>query len=89
MRLPPFACVSGELAEAEVAAGDQRAHAAWLGEGQRLAVVGLATLGIEPVGMGCDVAKQVQRMGGKPGVTLRGFDPAVAQTLRLVEPVQP
>jgi hypothetical protein len=67
LRLPPFACVSGELAEAEVAAGDEGAHAAWLGERQRLAVVGLAALGIEPVGMGCDVAKQVQRMGAEPG----------------------
>jgi hypothetical protein len=61
LRLLPFACLSEEFAEAKVAAGDEGAHAARLGERQRLAVVGLATLGIEPVGMGCDVAKQVQR----------------------------
>src|SRR6266852_4852212 len=45
-----------ELAEAEVAVGDERTHAARLGEGQRLSVVGLAALGIEVVGMGRDVA---------------------------------
>ena len=44
-----LACVPVELAEAEVTVGDERAHAARLGERQRLAVVGLALLGIEPV----------------------------------------
>jgi hypothetical protein len=68
--------------------GDEGAHCTRLGEGQRLAIVGFAPLGIEPVRMGRDVAEQVQRMGGEPGVTLRGFDPAVAQASRLVEPVE-
>ncbi len=77
-----------ELAEAEVAVGDERAHAARLGERQRLAVVGLAALGIEPVGMGRDVAEQVQRMGREPGVRRRGFERAVAQAPRLVEPAE-
>src|SRR5262245_57785339 len=89
LRLLPFACVSGELAKAEVAAGDEGAHAARLGERKRLAVVDLAALGIEPVGMGCDVTEQVLRMGGEPGVTLRDFEPAVAEASRLVEPVEP
>src|SRR6266849_8902295 len=62
-----------ELAEAEVTMGDERAHAARLGERQRLAVVGLAALGIEPVGMGRDVAEQVQRMGYESGVARRGL----------------
>src|SRR5437016_10155638 len=31
-----------------------------LGEGQRLAVIRFSALGIEPVGMGCDVAEQVR-----------------------------
>ena len=52
-----------ELAEPEVAVGDERAHAAPFGERQRLLVVGRAALGIEPVGMRRDVAEQVQRMG--------------------------
>ena len=78
LRLLPFASASGELAEAEVAAGDEGPHAARFGERQSLAVVGLAALGIEPVGVGCDVAEQMLRMGGEPGVTLRGFDGAVA-----------
>ena len=50
-----------------MAVGDERTHAAGLGEGERLAVVGLAALGIEAVGMGGDVAEQVQRMGGESG----------------------
>ena len=49
--------------------GDERAHAELVGERQCLAVVGLATLGIEPVGMGRDVAEQVQRARG----TFEGF----------------
>ena len=79
----------GELAEAEVAVGDEGAHAARLGERQRLAVVGLTALGIEPVGMGRDVAEQVQRMGRVPGVRRREFDRAVTQPPRLVEPAEP
>jgi len=35
-----------EGAEAEVAVGDERAHAARLGERQRLAVVGLGVMGV-------------------------------------------
>src|SRR5262245_24002704 len=57
LRLLALARAAVELAEAEVAVGDERAHAAWLGECERLAVVGLAALGIEPVGMGRDVAE--------------------------------
>jgi hypothetical protein len=71
-----------------MAVGDERAHAAGLGEGQRLAVVGLAALGVEPVGMGRDVAEQVQRMGRGPELTRRGFDRAVAKAPRLVEPAE-
>jgi hypothetical protein len=89
MRLLPSACVSEELAEADVAASDEGAHTARLGERQRLVVVGLSTRGIETVGMGCDVAEQVQRMGGESGVTLRNFDRTAAQASRLVEPVEP
>ena len=68
--------------------GDEGPHAARLGERQRLAVVGLAALGIEPVGMGRDVAEQVQGMGRVPGVRRRKFDRAVAQAPRLVEPAE-
>src|SRR5262249_29799996 len=42
LRLLALARAPIELAEAEVAVGDEGAHAAWLGEGQRLAVVDLA-----------------------------------------------
>jgi hypothetical protein len=43
--------------------GDERAHAARPGEGQRLSVVGLADGGDEPVGMAGDIAEQMQCMG--------------------------
>ena len=65
--LAPACPCAVELAEPEVAVGDERAHAARLGKRQRLAVVGLAALGVEPVGMGRDVAEQMQRMGHAPG----------------------
>ena len=48
-----------ELAEAEVAMGGERAHAARLGERQRLVVVGFTGPGVEPVGMGRDVAEEM------------------------------
>src|SRR5215813_5865588 len=49
-----------ECTEAEVAVGDERAHAPRLGEGHGLAVIALATFGIEAIGMGRDVAEQVE-----------------------------
>jgi hypothetical protein len=51
-----------EVAEAEVAVGDQRAHSSGLGERQRPAVMGLATLGVESVGMQRGVTEQVMGM---------------------------
>ena len=77
-----------ELAQAEVAVGDERAHAVQLGECQRLPVVGRAAFGIELVRMARDVAEQVQRMGRKAGLAPRGFNRAIAQAPRLVEPAE-
>ena len=77
-----------ELAQAEVAVGDKRTHAVRLGERQRLPVVGCAAFGIEPVGMGRHIAEQSQRMGRKAGLALRGFNRAIAQAPRLVEPAE-
>jgi hypothetical protein len=74
LRLRALACTSIELAQAEVAVRDERAHAARLGESQRLAVVGLAALAVEAVGMGCDVSEQVPRMGREAGLTRRGLE---------------
>src|SRR5262245_32213396 len=42
LRLLALARAPGELAEAEVTVGDQRAHAELVGERQRLAVIGLS-----------------------------------------------
>ena len=56
--------------------GDERPHAARLGEGQRFSIV-VATLCIEPVGMGRGVADQVQCMGHEPAMLRREFDHAV------------
>jgi len=66
-RLLTLACVSVELAEAEVAVGDEGAHAARLGESQRFSVLELGAVWIESVDMGCDIAEQLQRVGGGPG----------------------
>ena len=55
-----------QLAEAVVAMGNERARAARLGQRQRLAVVGLAGLGVEAFGMGRNVAAQMQSVGYQP-----------------------
>ena len=68
--------------------GDERPHAARLGERQRLSVVDLTVLGVEPVGMGRDVGEQVQRIGSDAMARRRRCDRAFAQTLRLIEPVE-
>ncbi len=83
LRLLPLARAPGELAQAEVAVRDERPHAAWLGEGQRLAVVGFSALSTEPVRMSRDVAEQVQSVAlSQLG---RGeFERAIAETLCLV-----
>jgi hypothetical protein len=83
-----LACSPVELAEAEVAVRDEGAHATRLGEGQGLPVVGLAPLGVKPVGMSRDVAKQVQRVSRESWLMGRGFDRAVSQAPRLVEPTE-
>src|SRR5215831_1845188 len=85
LRLMLLAGASVELAKPEVAVSDEGAHATRLGEGQRLAVVGLAAFGIEPVGVGRNVTEQVERMGRVPGLTRGGAHRAVTQALRVVE----
>ena len=57
LRLLALARAPVELTEDEVAVGDEGAHIARLGEGQRLAIVSLAAHGVEPVDMGRDVAE--------------------------------
>jgi hypothetical protein len=83
-----LAHLAEELAKAEVAVRDERAHAAGLGQPQRFAVVGLAALGVELVRMGRDVAEQVQCVGRGPVVRSRIFDRTVAPAPRLVEPAE-
>jgi len=63
LRLLPLARAPVALAEAEVAVGDEGAHAARLGERQGPSVGSFAALGIEPIGMGFNIAKQMQRPG--------------------------
>jgi hypothetical protein len=77
-----------ELAESEVAVGDEGAHAARLGERKRLAVVCFAALGVDPVGTGRDVAEQLQEWAVTPSVLRNRLDGALAQLLRLVESTQ-
>ena len=77
-----------QRAQAKVAVSHEGTHSPWLGERQRFTVLGLAAHGVEPVGMGRDVAEQVPRMGREAGVTRRGCECAIAQALRLVEPTE-
>jgi hypothetical protein len=55
--LIPFARAQIDLAETEMAMGDEGTHPQPLGKGQRLAIMSLAALGIELIGVGCDVAE--------------------------------
>ena len=71
-----------------MAMGDEGPHAARLGERQRLAIVGFAFLDIELVGIGRDVAKQVECMGGKSWMRLRILEGAVGQPSCVVKPVE-
>ncbi len=67
-----------EPAETEVAVGDEGTHAAFLGQRECLAVVCLAALGIEPVGMRRNVAEQVEGVGRMPALRRKGFDRTLA-----------
>src|SRR5262245_8759725 len=60
LRLLGLACASGQLAEAEVAVGDEGAHAALAGERQRLAV---GAFGVVRTLRGRDVTREAERMG--------------------------
>ena len=84
LRLLARARAQVDLAETEVAVGDEGAHAEPLGERQRLAILSLAALGIELVGVGCDIAEQVPRMGLEPRLGRTEIERAFAETLRLV-----
>ena len=58
-----FAGALVQLAEAEMAVGDDGPHAARLGERQGLAIVGFASLDVELVAIGRDVAERAGRRG--------------------------
>src|SRR5262249_19255045 len=88
LRLLAIAGALVELAEAEVAMGDEGAHAARLGQGERLAIVSLTAHGIEHVDMRRDVAEQVLCSRRVAGMTRSGFDCIVTETLRLMEPAE-
>src|SRR5215468_6767143 len=54
-----IASATVHFAQAEVAVGDEWAHAAWLREGQSLAVIAFSVLG---PGCGCDVTIEAKRV---------------------------
>src|SRR5438552_14378919 len=85
MRLLALARAPGELAEAEVAVGDERAHAELAGERQRLAVVAFSVLGAacrrdvtgeaEGVGLACPSPQPAGERQGGSGVAGGLVDP--------------
>src|SRR5262249_24479760 len=78
-----------KLAKAKMTVGNQGAHAAQFSEGKGLAVMGLATLSVEAVGVGGDVAEEVLNPGCGPEVSPHMFDCAVAQISRFIKPAEP
>src|SRR4029077_20185421 len=77
------------LGEAEMAMGDQRAHAVALRQRQRVAVMADAALVVETVGMGCDIAEQMVGVGGEAGLMRRCLEGAPPQPARWVDPAEP
>src|SRR5215813_15448835 len=78
VRLLPFARSPIELAEAEMAMGDERAHPQRLGQGYRLAVVLRRFLGSRLVSPRRDVAEQMEGGGLRIGPRLLGHGQGVA-----------
>jgi hypothetical protein len=64
-----------------VAVGDERAHAAGLGECEFVEIVRLAEVGVEPVGMHGDVAEQTQRKSSRSAESAKVSAQASAQEL--------
>jgi hypothetical protein len=65
--------------------GHEWAHVAGLGQRQCSSVLGLRTLRVEPIGMGGDVAEQVQGMGLAAVVPRRKVDGAITQAPRVIQ----
>jgi hypothetical protein len=84
-----FAGAAMDLAETEMAVGDQRAHAVALRQCQRVAVVADAALVVETIGIGRDIAEQMVSMGGETRLARRRFDGALRKDARFVELAEP
>src|SRR5580698_6771449 len=84
-----FAGAAMDLAETEVAVGDQRAHAVALRQRQRVAKVAGAALVVETLRIGFDIAEQMMGVGGETGLARRCFDRAFGKAVRFVEPAEP
>src|SRR6516225_2538123 len=83
-----LANVAVQPAQAQMAVRDERTRTLPLGDQQRLPIMGCPAFGVEPVGMGRDVAEQPRRMSRKAGPVARRFDRAIGQSLRVVEPTE-
>ena len=88
LRLVPFSSALMHLAQAEVAVGHQRFHAARRGQHQRPKIVSLTALGVELVSVGCNVPEQVQSVSHHSWSLPRIFNRAVGQTLGIVWPAE-
>ena len=68
LRLLARARAPVQFAEAEMAVGDKRAHAARFGEFQRGEIVSFTGVSVEAIPVGGDVAEEVQQIGRSPGL---------------------
>src|SRR5262249_46777206 len=74
-----------ELAQAEMAVSDERAHAVQLGERHCLPVVSCTAFGFEPIGVGRDIAEKAERMGLEARIAPGGLHRTTGQAPRLPE----
>src|SRR5262245_62227599 len=63
-------------------------HPAWLSQRQRPAVVGLSLFEVELVGMGCQVAEQMQRVGCVTRMGWRISERKTRKPLCVIEPAE-
>jgi hypothetical protein len=85
LRLVALARAPVEPFETQVAVDGEGAHAARFGEGQRVVILSLGALGIEPIRMTRDGAQQLQSLDCSTRVAGKGLNDVVGQPLRLVK----
>ena len=74
--------------EAEMTMGNERPHAAGLGECQRCLVVSGGALGFEVIRMACQIAEKISCVGYEARLVPGGIDRTICQVPRLLVAIE-